>query len=71
MNSFDNGLGDTKRNVTPSMARLRVAKDEHARFILKGSSNGILAQIPHLSNLRDRVVAFAKNPLRGNRGRGF
>jgi hypothetical protein len=52
------GLRDPKCRVATPTAATRLLEDKDARFIAKQSPDGVRAEIPHLGDFRDRVVAF-------------
>src|ERR1700682_1107930 len=58
MNPFEHGLRNAQRNIPSLVPRTALTYNKHARLILEKFTNLISAQIPHLSDFRNGVVAL-------------
>src|ERR1700722_14871331 len=58
MNTKQNTLRNTKRNVTALAAGFRIAPLKYSVLLFKHATDSLFAQSPHLCDLRHGIVPF-------------
>jgi len=56
MNSFQDRLRNSERNISPLMAGITLSNQKDTWLTFEKVTNLVGAQVPHLSNFRDGIV---------------